>query len=164
MTPRPCSGCGREKTPFTRRPGAFVLGSATDSVASPAVEITVAVVEAVYSLATPGVNGPKFAGAPIVSASVAGTEPPTGRVGATVEVRSASETSKKMFPTAATLTRTWVPATFGHGAVNEPSLGVLSAITVSPWSEIRLIFTFAALIGETSVPATSHVIVCATVP
>ena len=32
---------------------------------------------AVYSRATPGVNGPKFAGVPVVSESVAGTEPPT---------------------------------------------------------------------------------------
>src|SRR3954454_17065159 len=39
--------------------------------------MTVALVDAVYSLATPGVNGPKPAGAPIVRASVAGTLPPT---------------------------------------------------------------------------------------
>src|SRR4051794_28201136 len=37
-------------------------------------------------------------------------------------------------------------------------------MTVSPWSKIRLILTSAALIGETSVPATSQVIVCATAP
>ena len=41
------------------------------------VEITVAVVDAVYSRATPGVNAPNVAGAPSVSASVAGTVPPT---------------------------------------------------------------------------------------
>jgi hypothetical protein len=40
--------------------------------------MTVAVVEAVYSLATPGVNAPKVAGAPSVSDNVAGTLPPTG--------------------------------------------------------------------------------------
>ena len=40
--------------------------------------ITVAVVDAVYSFATPGVNAPNAAGAPSVSDSVAGTEPPTG--------------------------------------------------------------------------------------
>ena len=51
-------------------------GSATDSVASPAVEMTLAVVEAVYSRATPGVNAPNVAGAPIVSDSVAGTVAP----------------------------------------------------------------------------------------
>jgi hypothetical protein len=102
---------------LTRWPGAVGLGSATESVASPAVEITVAFVEAVYSFATPGVNGPKLAGAPSVNASVAGTEPPTGAVGAAIDVISASETSKKTFPTAATLTRAWVPATFGHAPV-----------------------------------------------
>src|SRR3954454_22550654 len=91
-TPRPCSGCGREKAPLTRWPGAVGLGSATVSVASPAVEITVAVVEAVYSLATPGWNAPKVAGAPSVSDSVAPTVPPTGVAGATCDVRSASET------------------------------------------------------------------------
>src|SRR4051794_2448781 len=80
-TPRPCSGCGSAKVPLTRRPGAIGLGSATVRVASPAEEITVAVVEAVYSLATPGRNGPKAAGTPSVSDSVAGTEPPTGSVG-----------------------------------------------------------------------------------
>ena len=68
----------------------------------------------------------------MVSDSVAGTLPPTGAVGATTDVTSASETSKKTFPTAATLTRALVPATFGHAPVQEPSLGVLSAITVSP--------------------------------
>jgi hypothetical protein len=41
---------------------------------------------------------------------------------------------------------------------------VLPAITVSPWSEITLIFTSVALIGVTSVPATSHVIVWDVVP
>ena len=40
------------------------------------MEITVAVVDAVYSFATPGVNAPNAAGAPSVSASVAGTVPP----------------------------------------------------------------------------------------
>ena len=52
----------------------------TVSVASPAVEITFAVVVAVYSFATPGVNAPNVAGAPSVSASVAGTVPPAPRV------------------------------------------------------------------------------------
>ena len=40
-------------------------------------ETTVAVVEAVYWRATPGVNAPNDAGAPSVSESVAGTVPPT---------------------------------------------------------------------------------------
>ena len=51
----------------------MVPASATVSVASPAVEMTLAVVEAVYSFATPGVNAPNVAGAPIVSDSVAAT-------------------------------------------------------------------------------------------
>src|SRR3954465_11468904 len=44
---RACSGCGSENAPLTRRPVAVALGSATLSSASPAVEITLAVVEAV---------------------------------------------------------------------------------------------------------------------
>ena len=61
--------------PLTRRPVALALGSATLSVASPAVEMTLAVVPAVYVLPMPGVNAPNAAGVPSVSASVAGTVP-----------------------------------------------------------------------------------------
>ncbi len=49
--------------------------SATLSVASPAVEMTLAVVADSYVRATPGVNGWKAAAVPRVSASVAGTVP-----------------------------------------------------------------------------------------
>src|SRR5215207_936445 len=56
-------------------PLASVVGDAL-SAASPAVEVTVAVLEAVYSCATPGVNEPNEAGAPSVSDNVAGTAPP----------------------------------------------------------------------------------------
>jgi hypothetical protein len=45
---RACNGCGSENAPLTRWPAAVELGSATLSVASPAVEITPAVVEASY--------------------------------------------------------------------------------------------------------------------
>ena len=45
--PATCSGEVSEKVPLTRRPGAVVLGSEAVSVASPAVETTVAVVDAV---------------------------------------------------------------------------------------------------------------------
>ena len=62
---------------MTRWPVATELGSATVSAASPAVETVLAVVDALYSRATPGVNAPNEAGAPSVSASVAGTVPPT---------------------------------------------------------------------------------------
>src|SRR5689334_13342857 len=48
-----------------------------DSAASPAVEVTFAVVDAVYVLATPGVNAPNDADPPSDSESVAGTVPPT---------------------------------------------------------------------------------------
>ena len=75
--PATCSGDGSENVPLTSRPVAVEDGSATLSVASPAVETVVAVVAAVYSRATPGVKAPKVAGAPSVSASVAGTVPPT---------------------------------------------------------------------------------------
>ena len=47
MVPRPPSGLARANVPLTRRPVAVGLGSATESVASPAVETTVAVVVAV---------------------------------------------------------------------------------------------------------------------
>ena len=40
-------GCGSANVPLTRRPVFVVLGSETLSVASPAVEITLAVVDAV---------------------------------------------------------------------------------------------------------------------
>ena len=55
-----------------------MLGSEIDSAASPADEMTLAVVPAVYVLPTPGVKKPNVAGAPSVSESVAGTAPPTG--------------------------------------------------------------------------------------
>src|SRR5688572_1683337 len=74
--PAASSGCGRANAPFTSRPGWVVLGSETVSVASPAVEMTVAVVDAVYTRGTPGTNAPKPAGGPRVRASVAGTFPP----------------------------------------------------------------------------------------
>src|SRR4051812_25262396 len=77
VEPATFSGWGSEKAPLTRWPGAVALGSLAVSVASPAVEITLAVVDAVYVLAVPGVNAPKLAGVPSVSDSVAGTVPPT---------------------------------------------------------------------------------------
>ena len=46
VEPAACSGSGSENVPLTRRPGAVVLGSATVRAASPAVEITFAVVVA----------------------------------------------------------------------------------------------------------------------
>ena len=57
-----CSGSGSANVPFIRWPG-----SLTVSVASSAVLITFAVVEAVYSFVTPGVKAPNVAGAPSVS-------------------------------------------------------------------------------------------------
>src|SRR5439155_19930629 len=60
-----------------KAPSARCPGSATESVASPAVETTFAVVAAVYVLPTPGVNVPSDAGGPSASESVAGTVPPT---------------------------------------------------------------------------------------
>src|SRR5688572_9958328 len=66
------SGSASENAPLVRKPGAD-----TDSVASPAVEVTVASVVAVYSRVTPGVNALNDAGAPSVNDRVAGTVPPT---------------------------------------------------------------------------------------
>src|SRR5438309_463505 len=74
---RACGGSLNANVPLTRRPVAVAPGSVTDRVASPAVLVTVAVVDASYVRSTPGVNGPNAAGAPSVSESVAGTVPPT---------------------------------------------------------------------------------------
>src|SRR4051794_7632274 len=65
-----CSGDGSANAPLARCPG-----SETVSAASAAVESTVAVVDAEYVFATPGVNGPKDAFVPSVSASTAFTVP-----------------------------------------------------------------------------------------
>src|SRR4051794_19883739 len=67
---RTCSGDGSENAPLVRCPG-----SDTVSAASPAVEITVAVVDAEYVRARPGRNVPNVGDAPRLSASVAGTVP-----------------------------------------------------------------------------------------
>jgi hypothetical protein len=74
-----CSACASANEPLTRCPVALVLGSATESRASPAVVITLAVVPASYMFATPGVNVPNDTGAPSDRLSVAGTVPPTSR-------------------------------------------------------------------------------------
>src|SRR5919112_4057723 len=74
------SGAASANVPLTRWPRAVSLRSATLSSASPAVEMTLAVVDAVYSRASPGVNGPNETGPPSVSERVAGTPPPTGSV------------------------------------------------------------------------------------
>src|SRR3954452_21606742 len=84
------SGSGSENAPLTKW-----LGSDTESAASPAVEMTLAGVDAVYSCATPGVNAPNEAAGPSVSDSVAGTLPPTvpdATVHVAVAVLVASET------------------------------------------------------------------------
>jgi hypothetical protein len=59
-----CSGSASENAPLVMWPG-----SPEDSVASPAVEMIVAVVLAVYSMAAPGVNVPKLGVAPSASES-----------------------------------------------------------------------------------------------
>ena len=47
LVPTAFSAVGRLNAPLTSRPGAVLLGSVTDSVASPAVEMTLALVVAV---------------------------------------------------------------------------------------------------------------------
>src|SRR4051812_28621549 len=64
------TGSGSVNVPLLRRP------PEVESVASPAVEITLADVLAVYVWSAPGANAPNVAGAPSVSASVAGTVAP----------------------------------------------------------------------------------------
>ena len=79
-----------------------------------------------------------------------------------VTVKSALETSKKTLPTASTLTRACVVATFGSVTACEPSFGVLAASTIGyvwPPSVESEIFTFAVLTGGGSVPATFQVTV-----
>src|SRR5262245_49055219 len=72
------SASGSENAPLARCPGSLTL-----SVASAAVLVMAAVVCAVYSLSTPGVNAPKVAGAARLSDSVAGTVPATLAVACT---------------------------------------------------------------------------------
>src|SRR5688500_5609746 len=67
------SGSARLNAPLARWPG-----PETVRVASPAEEMTFAVVPEVYSFVVPGVKAPNVAGAPSDRASVAGTVPPTG--------------------------------------------------------------------------------------
>src|SRR3954468_11675548 len=71
-SPVTSSGCGRLNAPLTR-----CAGPDTESVASPAVDTTSAVVVDSYTRSTPGVNAPSDTGPPSVSESVAGTVPPT---------------------------------------------------------------------------------------
>src|SRR4051812_40387321 len=71
------NGCARAKEPLTSLLVLVVLGSDQLSAASPAEEMTLAVVEAVYVRVTPGVNEPSWMAGPSVRASVAGTVPLT---------------------------------------------------------------------------------------
>src|SRR3954447_19044101 len=73
---RACSACGSENAPLTRWPVAVLEASATLRSASPAVEMTLAVVADSYVLVTPGVKAPNEAGVPSVRLNVAGTVPP----------------------------------------------------------------------------------------
>src|SRR6476661_7141485 len=66
-----CSGSSSVNAPLDNRP------PSTLSAASPAVEFTLALVEASYVRSAPGTNAPKEAAAPSVSDSVGGTDPPT---------------------------------------------------------------------------------------
>src|SRR6478752_6294250 len=80
-----CSGSARVNAPLASFPPSVV------SVASPAVEMTLAVVDASYVRSTPGTNAPNVAGVPSVSASVAGTEPPASPVAWVMNVTSTSK-------------------------------------------------------------------------
>src|SRR3954452_18157954 len=73
--PSPPSGDASENAPLTSLP--VPVGSATVNVASPAVEMTVAVVEAGYAFPSPGVNAPNAGALPSTTDSVAGTVAPT---------------------------------------------------------------------------------------
>jgi len=84
-----------------------------------------------------------------------------------VIVKFASEMSKKMFPTASTLTRAVVVGMLGMNTDSVPSFAVLALITVGnvlPPSVDSDILTFAALTGALVVFATFQVIVCCEPP
>jgi hypothetical protein len=84
-----------------------------------------------------------------------GVEPP-------VIVKFESEISKKILPTASTLTLAVVVVTLGIVTASEPSLGVLVERIVGkvvPPSVDNDILTAAQLTGAPVVPATSHIIV-----
>ena len=77
--------------------------------------------------------------------------------------KSASETSKKMLPTALTLIRAVVVETSGRVTCSEPSFGVLAISVVgkvSPPSVESRMLTLAALTGAAVVDATFQVTVC----
>src|ERR1700749_2217079 len=106
---------------------------------------------------------PNVAGAPSVSARVAGTVPPTVVVGAGTIGNAWCEMSKNTLPTASTLNRAAAAVTFGSTTRAEPVFGTALARTygyVMPPAVDRLIFTGEARTGGWSVPATSHVTVC----
>ena len=95
-------------------------------------------------------------------------ERPTGFVWTVAEipleliVKFVSEISKKIFPTASTLTRANVVETLGKTTDSLPSLAVLAASTVGkvvPPSVESDILTFATLIGAPVVAATFHITV-----
>src|SRR3954467_278213 len=69
-----CSGSLKVNAPLDSLP------PSTLSVASPAVEVTVAVVLVSEVRSTPGAKAPKEAGGPSASDNVGGTVPPTGVV------------------------------------------------------------------------------------
>src|SRR4030095_5540144 len=74
-----------------------------------------------------------------------------------------SEMSKKMLPTASTLTRAVVDGRLGTVIVSVPSFAVLASRTVGkefPQARERKILTLAQLTGAAVVLATFHVTVC----
>ena len=73
------SGCGSVNDPFCRCPGSEVL-----SAASPADEITFAVVDAVYSRSTPGWKSSNPGRTAERQRQVGGTAPPTSVVATAV--------------------------------------------------------------------------------
>jgi hypothetical protein len=78
-------------------------------------------------------------------------------------VKFVFETSKKMFPSASTLTRAVVVSAAGSVTSSVPSFAVLAASTsgyVRPPSEESEILTFAVETGGRSVFAVFHVTVC----
>src|SRR5215813_10382815 len=125
------SASGSENEPFVRWPG-----SLTESAALPAVEITFAVVDAVYSLSSPGVNAPNDAAGPKDSDSVAGTVPPTSLVGASGTSNACTEFAGVSNETSAELpvdSFAYAAASKGIATVREPTVTATStSLTTRP--------------------------------
>src|SRR3954453_13142006 len=132
--PPTSSGAARENVPLTRRPEAVVDGSVTDSAASPALEITVAVVLAVYVPFTPGMKAPSDGAVPSVSESVAGTVPLMPPLAARASLAAKNSTARS---TTCCLTV----------SVVRPAVGTFVGVTANPFADCSSAVTSVGLVN-----------------